>query len=173
MYRDTSELAENKLLILYILNKIEAPITNSYLTQIILENNLINYFSLQQYISELIENGFIDTIKQINKQLLKISTKGKRTLEFFIDRVPENKLKLIDDYLKNQSKEPEDKYTAFSRYESIGNEYFVDIKLLEKEKIIFDLRLRTSSFEKATSICQSWEKNYLTIYENIMNIFKE
>ncbi|WDU82172.1 DUF4364 family protein [Caloramator sp. Dgby_cultured_2] len=89
MYRDTTELAENKLLILYILNKIDTPITNSSLTQIVLENNLINYFSLQQYISELIESGFIEINKEINKQLLRISLKGKRTLEFFIDRIPE------------------------------------------------------------------------------------
>lgn len=173
MYRDTTELAENKLLILYILNKIDTPITNSSLTQIVLENNLINYFSLQQYISELIESGFIEISKEINKQLLRISLKGKRTLEFFIDRIPEKKLKVIDDYLKDQNIEPENKYTTISRYEAIGNEYFVDIKLLENEKIIFDLRLRTSSLEKATSICENWERNYVTLYEKIIDLLKE
>ncbi|WDU84553.1 DUF4364 family protein [Caloramator sp. Dgby_cultured_2] len=79
----------------------------------------------------------------------------------------------MDDYLKDQNIEPENKYTTISRYEAIGNEYFVDIKLLENEKIIFDLRLRTSSLEKATSICENWERNYVTLYEKIIDLLKE
>ncbi|WDC83543.1 DUF4364 family protein [Caloramator sp. mosi_1] len=59
---DVTDLAINKLIILYILNKLNKPTSNSQLTQIILENNLINYFTLQQYISELINTGFINTI---------------------------------------------------------------------------------------------------------------
>ena len=43
MFEDTLELAENKLLLLYIFDKIKIPITNNKITQIILENNFINY----------------------------------------------------------------------------------------------------------------------------------
>ena len=52
MFENSAELAENKLLLLYILQVLKRPISNSQLTEIILENNLINYFTLQQYISE-------------------------------------------------------------------------------------------------------------------------
>ncbi|KRQ87232.1 hypothetical protein ABG79_01035 [Caloramator mitchellensis] len=168
MYRDTTELAENKLLILYILNKIDASITNSYLTQIVLENNLINYFSLQQYISELIESGFIDLTKEINRQLLKITLKGKRTLDFFIDRIPENKTKIIDAYLLEKEIEVQYEYIPRAKFENIGNDYFVDIKLLENDKIIFDLRLRTNSLENANTICENWEKKYSHYYDTIL-----
>ena len=54
MYENSAELAENKLLVLYVTDSLKHPITNTQLTEIILENNFINYFTLQQYISELI-----------------------------------------------------------------------------------------------------------------------
>ena len=53
MYDSTLELAENKLLLLYIIKSIKYPISNTQLTDIVLENSFINYFMLQQYVSEL------------------------------------------------------------------------------------------------------------------------
>ena len=58
MYENSAELAENKLLVLYVIDSLKYPITNTQLTEIILENNFINYFTLQQYISELIASDF-------------------------------------------------------------------------------------------------------------------
>ena len=44
MYDSTLELAENKLLLLYIIKSIKYPISNTQLTDIVLENSFINYF---------------------------------------------------------------------------------------------------------------------------------
>ena len=68
MYENSAELAENKLLVLYVIKSLRQPISKTQLTEIILENNFINYFTLQQYISELetigksVKNDF-DNIK--------------------------------------------------------------------------------------------------------------
>ena len=59
MYENSSELAENKLLVLYVIKSLKQPISNTQLTEIILENNFINYFTLQQYISELEYSIFV------------------------------------------------------------------------------------------------------------------
>ena len=60
MYENSAELAENKLLVLYVIKSLKQPISNTQLTEIILENNFINYFTLQQYISELEYSNFIN-----------------------------------------------------------------------------------------------------------------
>ena len=61
MYEESSlELAENKLLLLYILKTLRQPISNTQLTEIVLENSFINYFTLQQYVNELEEAQFIE-----------------------------------------------------------------------------------------------------------------
>ena len=40
----TEELAYHKLLILYILDKINMDLTNSQMTQVVLETDIMNYF---------------------------------------------------------------------------------------------------------------------------------
>ena len=40
---NTEELAQNKLLLLFIINK-SKPLTNEEITEFILENNYMNYF---------------------------------------------------------------------------------------------------------------------------------
>ena len=49
MYENSIELAENKLLVLYVIKALKQPITNTQLTEIILENNFINYFTPVSY----------------------------------------------------------------------------------------------------------------------------
>ena len=50
MFENSSEeLASHKLLILYILDKINMDLTNSQITQVVLETEMMNYFSLQQF----------------------------------------------------------------------------------------------------------------------------
>ena len=69
MFENSSEeLASNKLLILYILNKINMDLTNSQITQVVLDTEVINYFSLQQFLSQLMESKFLTTYKDSNRE---------------------------------------------------------------------------------------------------------
>ena len=96
MYEESSlELAENKLLLLYILKTLKQPISNTQLTEIVLENSFINYFTLQQYIAELDESKFIEYTEVMDKKLLKLTDKGENVLSFFKDRISPSKISLI------------------------------------------------------------------------------
>ena len=48
MFDNTRALAESKLIILYLIEKIEIPLSNSEICQFALEKNLMDYFSVQQ-----------------------------------------------------------------------------------------------------------------------------
>ena len=85
MYENSAELAENKLLVLYVIKSLKQPISNTQLTEIILENNFINYFTLQQYISELEYSNFVKYIEKNDKKLISITDKGEKVLSFFND----------------------------------------------------------------------------------------
>ena len=67
MYENSAELAENKLLVLYVIKSLRQPISKYTITEIILENNFINYFTLQQYISELEMLNLLNILKRIIK----------------------------------------------------------------------------------------------------------
>ena len=57
--QDGELLAENKVLILYILNKLERPITNEGLLRLILAVMDMNYFYFQQFLLDLLERQYI------------------------------------------------------------------------------------------------------------------
>jgi hypothetical protein len=63
MINDNSS-PENRLLILYILNKVNVPITISNLTDIYFSINEINYFYFQQFLSDLKDKEFINIYEE-------------------------------------------------------------------------------------------------------------
>ena len=85
-----SQLAENKLLLLYILNKMNLSLSSIQITQIVLENTDINYFTLQRYIDELSKNNLIAKNLTQGKALYSITKEGKNTLDLFNSRLPKD-----------------------------------------------------------------------------------
>ena len=48
-----------KLIILYMLKKVDFPLTNAQISEFVLDQEYTTYFTLQQAISELVEAGLI------------------------------------------------------------------------------------------------------------------
>ena len=70
---DNETLAENKILILYILDKLYAPIDNSNLYRIILSSQDMNYFYYQQFLLDLIQLNYIKGYKKDTKDFYEIT----------------------------------------------------------------------------------------------------
>ena len=52
-------LAENKVLILYILNKIGKPISHNELLDLVISTSDMNYFYFEQFLLDLLENDYV------------------------------------------------------------------------------------------------------------------
>ena len=48
-----------KLIVLYMLDKVDFPLTNGQISEFILDKGYTTYFTLQQAISEMVEAGFL------------------------------------------------------------------------------------------------------------------
>ncbi|MBD7913694.1 DUF4364 family protein [Clostridium sp. Sa3CUN1] len=170
MYENSAELAENKLLVLYVMDSLKHPITNTQLTEIILENNFINYFTLQQYISELISSDFLRYEKVNDKNLVHITEKGTNTLSLFSDRISTIKKKIIDDYLHSMLESIKKELTIHSDY-TIGkdNSFIVDLQALENDNLLISLKVSVPTKKQATSLSNRWKDNPSDIYNKIMN----
>ena len=171
MFENTSELAENKLLLLFVLKLLKEPISNSQLTEIILENNLINYFTFQQYISELENSKFIKYKQKNDKQLIYLTEQGENVLSFFENRISEDKKALLAEYISQKIGLIKNELTIQSDYIPTKNESFlVDLKAFEEEDILIDIRLSVPTKKYATTLCKKWKEDYSEIYNNILNL---
>ncbi|MCY6960381.1 DUF4364 family protein [Clostridium brassicae] len=173
MYGNTAELAEDKLLLLYILDKIKLPISNNKLTEVILENNFINYFTLQQYLSELANANFIDYIEQEGKHRIIISKKGLTVLSLFGNRISDSKMHSVDSYLKKQINNIKNEISISADYTIQGNNYIVNLKALENDSILIDLKLNVASNEQAKQLCSKWKNNSSELYNNLFKVLIE
>lgn len=169
MYENSADLAENKLLVLYVMESLKQPITNTQLTEIILENNFINYFTLQQYISELVSSDFLKYELINDKNLIQITEKGLKTLSFFSDRISAIKKKIIDDYLLSMIDSIKKELTIHSDY-TLGKDdtFIVNLKALENDNLLINLDVSVPNKKQALDLCNKWNENPSDIYNKIM-----
>jgi len=172
MFENSSEeLASNKLLILYILNKVNIDLTNSQITQVVLETEIMNYFSLQQFLSQLMESKFLNTYKDSGKEYYSITQKGFEILEYFLSRIPENVTNKIDIYLdRNRENLLSDTEVKTSFIKQNDHEFIVNLRVIENNSNLIDLNLNVSSEKQANLICNNWKKSASYMYAEIIDL---
>ena len=72
-----------KLIVLYMLSKVDFPLTNAQISEFILDEGYTTYFKLQQAISELIESGFIREESTHSRTFYHLTEEGAETIHFF------------------------------------------------------------------------------------------
>lgn len=169
MFQNSSEqLASNKLLILYIMNKMNVDLTNSQITQIVLETEVMNYFSFQQFLSELIESKFLNIYKEDDREYYRLTQRGLEMLEYFLPKVNDNSLKINDYIRKNKERilsETEVKATFKKENE---REFIVNLRVIENNSDLINLNVNVSSEKQAMLICKNWKNNASYIYAEII-----
>lgn len=168
--QDGEVLAENKVLILYILNKVNEPITNDNLLRLIFSVIDMNYFYFQQFLLDLIEKKFIVCFEQEGKQVYQITETGKATLDLTINILPGIMKLKVDTSFENELKETEEEESITAEYvPSSGNGYTVTCKINEKNSCIFEVSVFAGSREEAKKIVDNWKENAYRIYPEILN----
>ena len=165
-------LAENKVLILYILNKLNEPISNDGLLRLVLSVMDMNYFYFQQFLLDLQEHNYIDSFVKGGKSLYKITDSGKETLSLLNDILPGIMKLKVDTNFKNELTNAAEKesITADFTPRSENDDYIVTCKINEKSETIFELKLYTSTRDEAKKIVDNWNENAYKIYPNVLNL---
>lgn len=168
---NTEELAQNKLLLLYLIKLSPNTFTNSEVTEFVLTKNYMNFFLVQQYLSELTESNFIETVEDNSREIYNILEKGEIALSYFQDRIP-NKIKeeLNREFGKIEKQNKIETQVVTDYYEKANNQYVVNLKLMENEDTLFSLYLDVSTKKHVDLICNRWKEDPEFIYQNIINI---
>lgn len=161
---------QNKLIILYLLLKIEIPLTRTQITNIILENNLIDYFALQECLYELEQNNLIEQINKNQIQSIYITQTGTKAIQAFLNRIPNSIIVLLDNYiLENKQALKKEKEVFSSFYKKSENEYIVNLKAIENDITLINIDINVVSAKQAKLICKKWESKCEYIYSELMN----
>jgi len=170
---DNETLAENKVLILYILNKIDRPVNNDELLQLVLSIKDMNYFYFQQFLLDLMENKYIEMYEEnsFSEQIYRLTDSGKEALELTKDLIPGIVKLKIDSTIKGELQDIEEEISIISEFtpEDDGG-FIVTCKVVEHNKTIFEVSTFAASREQAKFISDNWKENAVDIYPSIINL---
>lgn len=165
------ELAENKLILLYIIDKLNMPLTNTHLTKFVLENKFMNYFLLQQYLNEMCDNNLLACSMTDGKNAYTITESGKQTLEYLLNIIPQGIKNLLDSQLGATKKDIRNETRITADYvPGKENEFIVDCKVDEEDFSLIQLKVTVGTKTDARSICENWKKHSQEIYAELIEI---
>ena len=164
-------LAENKVLILYILYLLDKNIKQDDLFKIISSINDINYFYFKQIITDLIDSKLVGIYTKEEEQVIEITTEGKNAYLLTKDVLP-GILKLkADNVFQREFSSIENESSIIAEFiPKNENEYTVKCKVVENNETIFEVRTFAGSRDRAKQIVDNWNKNASSIYPKILNM---
>lgn len=163
------EKAQNKLILLYIIDTLGIPVSNLQVTKLILDKKFMNYFLLQQFLNELQESGLLSTEIMDDKTMYNITQSGKQTLEYFSSHIPrgmkdsiKNSLAAIKINIKNET------HITSDFVPESENEFIVTCKVREDDFALMEIKVTTGTKKDSRLICSNWEKHSQEIYSEII-----
>ena len=171
---DTNSLAQDKVLILYILDKLKKDITSSDLFKIISNINDTNYFYFRQILIDLVDSKLIGSYTKDETSVFEITTEGKTSLDLTIDVLP-GLIKLkADTVLKNKLNQIVDESSIVAEYIPENESSFtVKCKIIENNNTVFEVRTFAGSRQRAKTIADNWKNHANSIYPKILDLLIE
>ncbi len=168
---DSETLAENKVLILYILSHVSKPITNDALYSIVVSANDLNYFYFQQFLLDLIEAKYVTCYEKETQDVYEITDTGRNTLELTIDILPGIIKLKVDTNFKTNIEHFENVQSVIAEYTPKSEtEYEVLCKIVEDGEVVFEIKTFAYSREQAQNIVENWKNNANKLYPEVIQL---
>lgn len=158
-----------KLIILYMLEKVDFPLTNSQISEFILDEGYTNYFTLQQSISELIESGFVREEATHSRTFYHLTEEGEETIHFFKNDISPAIQDDIDTFLNQKKYELKNEVSIKADYfQNSNQEYSVRCQVIEQGSPLIDLLITVPTETEATTVANNWSEKNQEVYAMIM-----
>lgn len=158
-----------KLIILYMLNRVTFPLSNSQLSEFILEKEYTDYFTLQQAIFELSDSSLIRLETKRNTTLCHITEEGRTTLAYFEKKISSSIRKDIDTFLSEHKYKLRNEHsTPADYYRTPTGEYAAHCRVLERDSTLIDLTLTVPVEAQAKAVCSHWKDKSQEIYASLI-----
>ncbi len=155
-----------KLIILYMLDRVNFPLTSAQVSEFILEKEYTNFLTLQQAIAGLTEAELITTQTIGNRTHLIITPEGLNTLSFFENRISDAIKKDINTFFKDREMELRNEVSILADYyKATSGEYNAHLVAKEKNLKLVDITLSVPTEESAAAICDNWQRKNQQIYQ--------
>lgn len=161
----TREIVSNKLIIMYMMHRLDMPVNNGAITRLILETRLMNYFMLQQCLNELCESK----LTSFSHGNYVLTDSGRKTLQYFISKISPGIRKRLDEIIPAARREIEEDLLITADYiPESESKYTVICNMREKGFPLIELKAAVGTKKDALEVCENWKKHSAEIYAEII-----
>ena len=154
-----------KLMILYMLNRLDCQLTNAQLSSFFIEKNYTDYFFIQQTLSELVSSGFVEKVTIRNTSYYSITPDGYTSLTLFRKQIPRGAINDINSFLEeNKFALKNEVGTQANYYKHTNGDYIANCKVNEGKSLLYEINLSVPSEEEARRVCQNFGSYSEDIY---------
>ena len=164
-------LTQYKLLVLYMLDHVDFPLTNTQISNFVLDKEYTTYFTIQQTISELISSELIRTESTHNNTHYYITDAGKETLSYFPDKISAAiKFDVLTYFAENKIELKQEISIVADYYKTTSQEFAARCQIREKDRSLVDLTITVNTKEQAEAVCANWQKQSEEVYTYLMDL---
>ncbi|MBQ7076621.1 MAG: DUF4364 family protein [Lachnospiraceae bacterium] len=161
-----------KLIILFMLDNADYPLSNTSISDFILTMEYTNFFTLQQTLEELIDSNLITSeINSDKVAIYRITDNGHITLDYFNDKISDTiKDEIIEYCNKHEISLKKDIEVEADYYNIKGNQYAIRCQIKDKSVVIFELLLNTVGAKQAETMCNNFKSKSDDVYNYLMDM---
>ena len=160
------DILDVKVLILYIMVRVETPVTPQTIYELCYQDDSLSYFDVQESIPQMVKTGHLE---ELPNERYVITEKGRAAEEITADSVAftvrERARVAVERYNKNLKRE------QFLRSEITrkeDGEYRVRMELDDLRGPLMDLTLTAPSLQQARRLEAGYRKNAELVYQAVM-----
>lgn len=158
-----------KLMILYMLEKVDFPLTNSTVMGFFANSGYTDYPTVLTVIGILQEDSLIDVESNRSNTSYKITVLGKEMLNYFGNKISEEIKTEISDYLQSNHFELKQTANTVSEfYVTANGDYAVHCFVKDHNTTLIDITLNVPDEEIADNMCTRWKNESQGIYEYVV-----
>ena len=162
----------NKLILLFVLDKMEIPLTETSIIDICTnQNNWLNYMDCKDVMWQLIDVNFIyKTVDNENESRYNITVEGRECLSHFFQKIPMSLREEITVFAKQnrmQFKRNQEYVGKYSRNNDGSYTATLQIKDPLECRNLFDLKINFPSSKQAINACKNWKEKAPQIFESV------
>jgi predicted transcriptional regulator len=166
---------ENKVVMMFLLEKMRTPMTFGLIMQFAVENNYMNQYNAQMFLDEMVEAGYVEMLEVTNIAHYVLTDEGETALDSFMGNIPQVLKERVARFVtenRNTAKR-EFEITANYFYDQYNNEYIVKCVAYEDDIPLIELKLSVVTKEQALVICNNWKNNVESIYGDVLRVLTE
>ena len=159
-----------KLIILYLLNEVDFPMTTAQISEFILEQEYTTFFKLREALDEMVESDLLQVEDTHNRTLYHLTMEGAKTVEFFGNKISPAIQEDIEAFLKEKHYDLKEESGVKANYffNEEDDEYHVRCRIVENSSNLIDLKLVVPTEKEAEAIVNTWLTDYEDIYATLM-----